>query len=277
MPILMLLGVDDSPYSRAARSVALEMLALFPGSQLTALRVVNVVAPSGRFLKDLPGRLGFEPAVVPKEVEEEYDERGRELLAEVKLAAEEKGVAVRTVLDHGPVVERICHHAERVDLTLIGNKGRTEVRFPGQGGNNVYNIVEATSTPVLLVPAGVERVTGVVLGFDGSTSAAHATTALRLIGEKIRFRVHCVYVDKGGGEPPGLFDRAKEQLPDIPVTTHVVKAAHVREGIVKVAEEVDANLIAVGFKGKNRVKDFLFSSSADYLLTSKSFMVLIAD
>ncbi|MBW1879146.1 MAG: universal stress protein [Deltaproteobacteria bacterium] len=276
MPLLTLLGVDDSPYSRAARTVALDMLARFPGSQLTALRVVNVVGPSGRFLKDLPGRLGFEPAVVSKEVEEEYDEKARRLLAEVKLAAEEKGLEVRTVLDHGAVVERICHHAERADLTLIGNKGRTESRFPGQGGNNVYNILEAVSTPVVLVPEGAEDVTGVVLGFDGSNAAAHATKALRRLSEKIRFRVHVVYVDKGEGEPPGLFDRAKQQLPNVPVTTHLVQAARVREGVVKVAEEVEANLIAIGFRGNNRVKNFLFSSSADYLMTNKSFMVLVA-
>jgi len=276
MPLIMLLGVDDSDYSRAARVVALDMLARFPGSQLTALRVVNVVGPSGRFLKDLPGRLGFEPAVVSKEVEEEYDEKARRLLAEVKLAAEEKGVEVRTVLDHGAVVERICHHAERADITLIGIKGRTEHRFPGQGGNNVYNIIEAVSTPVVLVPAGVERVTGVVLGFDGSNAAAHATKALRRLSEKVRFGVHCVYVDKGGGLPEGLFERAQQQLPDVQLTTHVVEAPRVREGIVQVAEEVGANMIAVGFRGKNRLKDFLFSSSADYLMKNKSFMVLVA-
>lgn len=275
MALRLLLGVDDSPYARAATDVALRMRRAIPDSTLTALHVVNVVAPSGSFLKDLPGRLGFEPAVVPPELEEQYDEEARRLLGQVKLKAEEMGVEVRTVLDRGAVLERIRHHAEHADLLFIGSRGHTETRFPGQGGSNVYNIVSGVGISTVLVPTGKQGIHGIVVGYDGSTSANRVMASVRRVADVHRFACHVVYVDTGGGDP-SVLDEVERLLPDADVHKHVVEHPSVREGLVETAQEVGADLIAIGFSGKRHLRDFLVGSAAEYLMDQKSLMVMIA-
>ncbi len=65
MSLRVLVGVDGSPFSDAAVRLALDLVSRRGEAELTALHVVNVVAPSGNLIKDLPGRLGFEPASDP--------------------------------------------------------------------------------------------------------------------------------------------------------------------------------------------------------------------
>jgi len=272
----MLLGVDGSACCKAATRIALDLLARVDGAELTALTVVNVVTSSGSFLKDLAGRLGFEPAVVPPEVEQRFVEQAEELLAGIQARAEAQGLHVKTVLEHGAVLDRILHAARQADLLVIGNRGETEERFPGQGGAHVYDVVASAPCPVLIAPEGAEPVRHVVIGYDGSVAASHALGALRRLTDKIPLEVHAVLVDRDGHGDPHVLDVVAEQLPGAVVRTHVVQASMVREGVLKLAAQEHANLLAVGFEGKSRLRDFLFGSTAEYLLTDHSLMLLVA-
>lgn len=275
MPFRLLLGIDDSAYAAAATRVALDLGERVTGCELTVLHVVNVVASSGKFFKDLAGRLGFEPAVVPAEIEAQYSEAGRALLAEVEREARSRACEVRTVLEHGAVQDRLVHHAEHTDLLVMGLRGQSEERFPGQGGNNVYNVLAAVRVPVMLVPEGTERIERIAIGYDGSPGACHAVAAVRRLTDKIPFEVHAVYVQMNG-EDPSVLDEVAEQLPGVEVQTHVVQAPTVREGVVQVAERVSANLLAVGFGGTHRLRDFLVGSSIEYLMQDRTLMLLVA-
>lgn len=276
----LLVAVDDSPNARAAVERAVLLGKAVGQAEVTALHVVNVVAPSGSFIKDLPGRLGFEPAVVSKQTEEEHDETGRRILAEAKFLGEQHGVAVRTVLEHGAVTDRILHHAQHSDLLVIGNAGETAARFPDQGSNHVYNLISGCSVPVLLVPPGSPAPGVAVIGYDGSVAASRALAALRRLsskaGEGAGLVVHAVFVSINGSEPGDSLQQVANQLPHLTVVTHEVQAESVRAGLVQVAEEVGAATVALGFRGNNRMRDFLFGSSSEFLLGEQRFALLIA-
>ncbi len=276
MSLRMLVCIDDSPHSQAAGRVAVDLASRLRGAHLTAVHVVNVHSGTGSFLKDLPGRLGFEPAVVSADLEERYVERANELLAAFAESAAAQGVEVKTVVERGAVLDRILHRAHHADLLIIGNLGETAERFPGQGGNNVYNLVAGAPCPVLIVPQSAEPLRSVVLGYDGSKAAMRAIAALRHLTDSGELTVHALLVEHGQGADPKVLDEVEEHLPGTTVIPRVMNASIVRDGIVRVARDTDANVLAIGFAGRSKLRDFLYGSTADYLLTDRSLMLLIS-
>ncbi len=276
MSFRMLLLVDGSPWSRSARSLALNLLEHLDDAELTALHVVNVVPPSGNIIKDLPGHLGFEPAIVSQEIGEEHDEVGRQLLGEIKVQAQQRGLEVTTVLEHGAVIERAVHWAEKFDLVLLGLRGQTEARFKGQGGASSHNIVASTSRPTILTPAGVDTVTGIAVGYDGSAAAKHALSAIRPFVDHLKWPVHAIHVSQDGTGSEVLAEVA-EQLPeDTVLFTHSVTGDSVHQALAKAADAHGANMLALGFRGKSPMKDFLFGSASEYIVSNTQLVVLVS-
>ena len=91
--------IDESPWSASAVDLALwiaeqsrtryeALLVADPARtgpsrspvEIEALHVVGVTQVSGRWIEDMAGLLGFEPVVVPEQVEAFYRDRGKKLL-----------------------------------------------------------------------------------------------------------------------------------------------------------------------------------------------------
>ena len=276
MGLRILVAIDESDFSRSAAKVAVDLASTLPGAELTALHVVNVVPASGNILKDLPGHLGFEPAVVSKEVSEQHERQGAAVLAHVKTAATEAGIEVRTVLEHGSVVDRIVHWAAPYDLLILGIRGETEARFPGQGGGSVHNVLAGINTPALLIPAGQTTLRSIALGYDGSEASKNAVRAIAGLAGKARLAVHAIYVtgDGRGGEVLAEVDAA---LPNADVHHHVVSSEEaVHTALARTAQEAGADVLAMGFKGQSPLKDFLFGSSTEYISQQTELALFIA-
>jgi nucleotide-binding universal stress UspA family protein len=271
----ILLALDESSWSAAASTVGIDLVGKIDGGALSALHVVNVVRPSGNFLKDLPGRLGFEPAIVSEDAQEAASEGGRRVLGLFKRDAETVGVETRTILDQGAVAERVVHHASTADLLVMGFKGETEERFPGQGGGTVAQILETIEVPMLLVPREAQGVTGVALAYDGSVGAKHALASVRRVFGGSRVPVHLVFVDTSG-EGGAVLEEAEQALTECVVHKRVVEDPDVQAGLKRAVRASGADLIAVGFRGRSTLKDFFLGSTSEYLALAGGTMVLIA-
>lgn len=275
MAARVLLTVDGSPYSNAAARVAIDLVARDPHAEITALHIVNVVEASGNLLKDLPGRLGFEPAVVRPEVHDAHEQAGRALLAEVKAAAAAVGREATTVLEHGAVIERIVHWAARFDLLIMGLRGETESRYPGQGGGSVHSVLAETTTPALLVSRDTERLTGIAMGYDGSEAASRALQAALPLAKLLNIPLHAIYVGEAHD-----FDTVRGGLSvavgDFPIHAHVVQGESVHRALADATAALGANVLVMGFRGQSPMRDFLFGSSTEYIVESTNLTLLIA-
>lgn len=275
MTCRILLCTDGSTFSRAATSVAIQIGAAHDDAVLVALHVVNVVGPSGNLLKDMPGRLGFEPAVVSPEVEAAHTRKGEDMLAEVVRDAELAGVEVQAINDHGAVRERIAHHARHADLVVMGLRGTTEDSFPGQGGGNLDQAIEDLLVPVLFVARGHDKITGIALGYDGSDGAAQALKSAALVAEPTKVPVHAFYVseDGSGGE---ILDECERIYPDLHVDRAVLRSDDPHTALAEAAIRAGANVLALGFRGRSKLKDFFYGTAAHYIIANTDLMVLVA-
>jgi len=275
MSCRILLCVDGSTYSRSAARVAIQLAAAHDQAHLTALHVVPVVTASGNLIKDIPGRLGFEPAVVSPEVAQTHMRAGEDMLADVAREAEQSGVEIKTINESGSIVSKIAHHARHVDLVVMGLRGTTEDQFPGEGGGHVDQVLARMLVPVLFVSRDQKALRAVALGYDGSDGAARALKATALIAEPTSLPVHAIYVsdDGSGGE---VLDECTELFPELDVHKHVVTSDEPHTAMARKAVEEEANVLVVGFRGRSKVKDFLYGTAADYILMNTDLMVLVA-
>lgn len=119
----------------------------------------------------------------------------------------------------------------------------------------------------------------VVIATDGSESAARAVTAAADLAERFDAEVHALYVvDEGelAGSPAELREElaaalestAENALADVTERTDRAVTTAVREGrpaseIPQYAEDVDADVVAVGTRGRHGDHGYLLGSVAE--------------
>lgn len=273
MAIHILVPLDNSAYCAGASEIALQIAAAQP-SRITALRVVNVRPKSGNILEDLAGRMGFEPAVVSEELAKERDEQAATMVADWATKARARGIEVMGKVEVGGVAHTVKRAAADADLVVMGLRGETEEAFPKQGGEMASWLTEHSDVPVLFATPAAKQLTKVVIGYDGSDSAHHALREVRRFIEPLRIPIHAVFVSRDGSGDETL-NEVNAQLPDSEVVHHVVRGDSVETALVDKTQELGAELLVLGFQGRNAVKDFLFGTCTERIITSGNLALMV--
>ena len=277
MSFSVLVALDDSPWSTSAADLGFSLAKSgSPNVTITGLHVVNVTQIQGRLLADLVGMLGFEPMIVPEQVEKQFLGLGEERLQNFERRAQEAGHPVRKLLDQGGIVNRIVHHADLHDLLIMGVRGETEMRFPGQGGGTSERVIRKLSSNSLLVTQDLTEISAICLGYDGSEGA---NKALRLTGHVAQIAnvdVHVVYV---GAAPTGKhpLDEAESVLSQLGVTTHTHRAdGEAHEVLPAEAVRLGCNVLALGYRGRSKVRDIFLGRTTEWIIGRVALGLLIA-
>jgi nucleotide-binding universal stress UspA family protein len=273
MSFRILVALDGSTYAMAGLKMAIALHKQVGGT-LTGLHVVPTVTASGNFIKDLPGRLGFEPAVVEAEVNQHLDDVGRKMLTVAENVATLAGVSIKTLEEHGTISTIIEHHAAHADVLVMGLRGITEQRHPGQGGSHLREVLDITNTPTILAAANSAELSKIAIGYDGSDSAAHGLRFLRHIleaGGKLDIHAICV------GEDDAVLQEVADELAEFSpaLSNHVVQGDDIAETLAMTATNLDADALLVGFCGKSPLKDFLNGTATDDLVSNNNIALII--
>ena len=249
----ILLPVDKSDAFEAAYSTVITLLdrASVP-VQIDALYVLSVSRRKGRFLEDLSGMMGFEPVLVPEQVEAWYREQGEKLLSSVVERAQDAGHLVKAVWDQGAVLERVLHHASGVDLVVAGVDDDGVVALSGQGEIMSARFLKSVGTTVLLAPNQSVGFQGICLGYDGSDGAKCALRSTRRLARLLQCPVHVVFAHDG--RQPSDFDPttgAVEVLQEAGIeVTARCQNGEASEVLQAECQGQGFDLLAVGYRGR---------------------------
>jgi nucleotide-binding universal stress UspA family protein len=277
----ILTAVDFSEPGRAAFDHALA-LSRMHGAELTVVHAV-------------PGDRAFE-----------WDARERlDMIGRLRQAAEESGVRLKVSVQHGdPAVVILLHaRARRPDLIVLGTHHRTglgRLRF----GSVAKRVTLRATQPVLIVPSSHGRRTAEsLLSFDsilvavdfsaGSLSAVERALSLANANSRVTL-VHVVpsvpvasvsrySYDLSEPEYQGLLARdARRRLQDI-ISTEASKGRTIHARVVagdpsreimRVATDVDADLILVGVTSRGAIKRLMLGSTAARVIRTAARPVL---
>ncbi|MEZ4319061.1 MAG: universal stress protein [Myxococcota bacterium] len=275
MDLKILLPVDGSTFCQAATRVAFQLASALPGSKLTALNIVNVRPPSGNVISDLTGYVGFEPAVVSPEVYQAHQQVAQGLVDTLVARAKTEGIDAEGVVATGAITAELVAASNRSDVVVMGVRGESEDRFPGQGGAQASNAMPQITVPVLLVPREITHIRSFAVGYDDSPSAVRALQIVGKLARPLNVPVHLIHVgDPTRGQE--RLEKAAQQLgADIHTVQHLVQGQEVHRALVDTAVSAKADVLVLGFQGQSKLKDVVFGSAQAHLLNKDLHVALL--
>lgn len=275
----VLVALDGSPCSVAAGLSARRLAGMAPDQvRLHAVHVLNVSHFRGDWARGLAGLLGWEPVLVPEQVEAAFRARGEHLLTEYQTGCRELGLECRITQVQGAVVPELVHLAAQADLLVAGLRGETDQEYSGRGGGTLAAVVRHCPTSALLVGPTPLRFQRVLLGYDGSDGAGCALRAVRRLAGLTRCSVSVCYVP----EP-----RRPQNHAPVGEALAALRADGVwaderaaegepHEALAAAAVEAGADVLALGFRGRSLMKDLLLGRVTERLMHSVDLGLLVA-
>lgn len=191
----------------------------------------------------------------------EFESVKRELMknfiAEHTLTSNQGGVVAtvaqpKTELCIGFAGEEVVRLSKEADLIVMGTTGQGNLMEKVFGSVSTH-VARNSHCPVLLVPGNCRCNGFKEIVFASSYNAADEAMLQQLIemAGAGPANIHFVHVDAEAGKPYSVakveFEQAvRENMPDIGFNTVEIKCSDIEEGIVKYAQSVGADLIAMG-------------------------------
>lgn len=279
MAYSVVVALDGSPCSEAAALTARRLAGLAPDLvRLHAVHVVNVSHFRGDWVQGLAGLLGWEPVLVPEQVEAAFRQRGEQLLRDFQQECHDQGLELRTSLVQGAVAPELVHLSSQADLLIVGLRGQTDLEYPGRGGGTLATVLRQCSTSVLLVGRNPLRFQRVLLGYDGSDGSGAALRTVRRLAALTRCPVSVCFVPDP--RRPADHDPTPEALralrEDGVQAGQVQAAGEPHEALANAAVEAGADVLALGFRGRSLLKDLLLGRVTERLLHTVELGLLVA-
>jgi nucleotide-binding universal stress UspA family protein len=288
----ILVPTDFSENAGLAVSYAVEL-----AKQSSAkLHLLHIPVVPTYLLMDLSYNPGPEAVTrILNDSQEALDEQAKGIAA--------AGVEYLAAIREGTVHEVIRDYAKEhdVDLVVIGTHGRTGISKL-MYGSVTERVLKTVHTPIVVIPPeGGKMPSSIVIAFDFSEPAKRAAEVARAIHGLFHGPLHMVhtyldvwgeYTDRGAviGEAAekrrealrlGLHEMLQSEADQLfsidaqTIQTHLV-TGDPAEGILQVAKEVGATLIAAGITGKSGIERLLIGSAARRLLHDSKVPLLLA-
>ncbi len=274
----ILVPVEEGPEATAALSTALELAirAELP-VRIDGLYVVGVSARTGHLLKDLGSLMGFEPVLVPEDVERWHQQRGEQLMATTATRFQEAGLVLVPHLELGAVGSSLLHHAASAELVVVGVGPEGTVCIAGPGPIPVERFLKRVDTTVIVVGARPLALSGITLGFDGSDGARCALRSARRLAGLVGCPVQVVFAQEAGrgGVSEKCLAEAVSELEGIEVEARAFQGEAV-EVLLSAAQQKGHDLLAVGYRGRSTLKGRVLGRVTDRLLEESSVGLMIS-
>lgn len=273
----ILVPTDFSEEAKNALEVAVEIVKLSLG-KIMLLHVVDIPAPTsqvnlvGDYITTIPDNLYLE------QITENAKARVREIVTNP--AFEGINLSERIVL--GNIYSSIELETEenQIDLIVMGSKGTS-----GLGefliGSNTEKVVRRVKCPVLTIKrkASVFAIKDIVFATNLADDQGLVLNQVKMFQKLFGSTIHLLKVNT-----PDSFEETKSinkrmhdfvqryQLENYTLNTYNSKVTE--DGIISFAEEINANLIAMGTHGRSGIAHLISGSIAEDVVNHATRMVL---
>jgi len=266
----ILLPTDGSDYSLTASKYAIELAKLYKAT-IHGLSVVNVKLTQGQLIADL----GNIVSLVPSQLEEVLQDKGKIVLKELKEACETAGVRCNTSSSMGIVGKAICDKARIADLIVMGKHGESGKWAGPLLGSVAETVVRQADKPVLLVSKEYQPIDRMLMAYDSGKSANHMIRVAADLAMNLEVPITALVVSDDLEKGTPVLEEAKRYLEayGIQVDTLLKDGVPAAE-ILLAAKDNNVNLIAMGAYGHN-IREFLLGSITEHVMREASCPVLL--
>ena len=249
-----------------------------PTSTIEALYVLSVSGPTGRIVQDLAGMMGFEPILVPEAVEQWFEKKGEEILADIGQVCASADVPFRRHMEKGAALDRVLHRALAVDLLIAAVGPDQEVVISGQGGVAVERMLRRVGTTVILVPEAPVQFTGIVLAFDGSAGSQCALRSTRRLARLLNIPVLVAYVsDERRTESHAPLPEAVDSLDRAGIeVSSVILQGEPHECLLAEAQARGYDLLSIGSRGRSGITGRVLGRVTEAIVDDMSVAIMLS-
>jgi len=275
----ILLCTDGSPTAENAAAHAVALAAKMK-ARVTALYVTDIRVLEGPLLSDISGALGAQTynALLPQ-LEQIQREKAQLILQAVKKRCADAHVDCTVAHETGTLLHKLLDYELNADLVVLGRQGEHAKWLEEALGSSVERMVRASVKPCLVAPGQFRPIEHILLAHDGS---AESTKALRAgiglagdLGVGVTIITVCGKPNEEAAATNILKD-AEQQAQAAKLKVHAeLGHGHPESEILRVCEEVGAELIVMGAYGHTRIREFILGSTTSQVLTESHVPVLL--
>ncbi len=189
--------------------------------------------------------------------------------------AENEGVPFESVVKSGYPGVELCNETRSGGLLVVGRRGENAEYKRSVVGSITEDLVRVSPRPLLVCPVFRKEVNTILFLYDGRKPAEHALQYYVNGLANIAKRFVLLLV----GEETEEEHRVEEEMcylktHNVPVELERRKGPPAKETL-KVAEEISADMIILGARGRPRLKDFVVGSTSLQVLQKSEVPVLL--
>jgi nucleotide-binding universal stress UspA family protein len=275
----ILLCTDGSPTADNAAAHAVALAGKLR-ARITALYVTDIRVLEGPLLSDISGALGAQTynALLPQ-LEQIQREKADALLQAVKKRCADAQIECAVAHETGTLIHKMLDYERKADLVVLGRQGENAKWLEDALGSSVERMVRASVKPCLVTPGQFRPIEHILLAHDGSAESTKALRAGIGLAGDLGVGVTIITVCQKEGEEAAatkILKDAQQQAAAAKLSVHgELGHGHAESEILRVCEEVGAELIVMGAYGHTRIRELVLGSTTSQVLTESHVPVLL--
>lgn len=262
----ILVGLDNSPYSRAVADLAVGWAGRF-GAGVVGVAVIDEPRISAAVPTGIGG--GYYKFRVERGRMAEARALAAELAARFRARCAAAGVAAETRCEAGDPVDVLLGLHEDFDVTLLGRETWFRCVTQGEPDEVLTEVLRRASRPVVAVPESVPGGDAVVVAYDGGEAATDALRAFAASGLGVGRRTSVVTVAGDRAVAARTAAEAARYLVhhDVPATPQPVATdGDEAAALAAAAEMAGAGMVVMGAYSRGRLREWYDRSTTTRML-----------
>jgi nucleotide-binding universal stress UspA family protein len=271
----ILVALDESPWSEAATSLALEWAARF-GARLVGLGIVDTHSIMGPEFVSV-GATEFKRRRDEARIAD-ANKRVAGVLDRFRSRCAEAGIQASTLKDSGDSAESILRQAHRCDLILLGRETYFHFETQDEPDETLGQVLRRSPRPTVVVPRESPTGNGVIVAYGGGREVARTLQTFQLLGLAGGEMTHLISIQRDEHKNDGFVQLAAEFLKSHGARhqLHIVETKlGPAQALLEQVRSLQPRLLVMGAHGHHPVRNLFATSVTRAVLRDCPVPVLV--